>query len=162
MKPIYPDSPKATWLVKVLLVLFTVHASLLTVHSQGLPFLKNYSANDYHAHSRNFDVEIGEDGFVFFANFEGLMYYDRAEWHVIHTPGVTRVTVVFSDRNHVLWAGGYNYFGRIRRKANGELYLQRVGDRGLFLGEVLEIYENRSGELNFAVNDGNIYKVDQG
>ena len=160
MKPIYPDSPKATGLVKVLLVLFTVHASLLTVHSQGLPFLRNYTANDYHAHSRNFDVEIGEDGFVFFANFEGLMYYDRAEWHVIHTPGVTRVTVVYSDRNHVLWAGGYNYFGRIRRKANGELYLQRVGARGLFLGEVLEIYENRSGELNFAVSDGNIYKVE--
>ena len=160
MKSIYIDSPKVTWLVKVLLVLVTIHCSLLTIHSQGLPFLKNYMANDYHAHSRNFDVEIGEDGFVYFANFEGLMYYDRAEWHIIHTPGITRVTVVYCDKNNVLWAGGYNYFGRIQRKANGELYLQRVGAAGLFRGEVLEIYENKNGELNFAVNDGNIYQVE--
>ena len=108
----YMNQTKMAWIVKVLLVLVTYHFSLLTSFSQGIPFLKNYTAKDYHAHSRNFDVEIGEDGFVYFANFEGLMYYDRAEWHIIHTPGITRVTVVFCDKNNVVWAGGYNYFGR--------------------------------------------------
>jgi signal transduction histidine kinase/ligand-binding sensor domain-containing protein len=154
------NQTKMALIVRVLLVLVTYHLSLLTSFSQGIPFLKNYMATDYHAHSSNFDVEIGEDGFVYFANFEGLMYYDRAEWHIIHTPGITRVTVVYCDKNDVVWAGGYNYFGRIQRKANGELYLQQVGDAGLFRGEVLEIYENKSGELNFVVNDGNVYQVD--
>ena len=156
----YMNQTKMEWIVKVLLVLITYHFSLLTSFSQGIPFLKNYMAKDYHAHSRNFDVEIGENGFVYFANFEGLMYYDRAEWHIIHTPGITRVTVVFCDKNNVVWAGGYNYFGRIQRKANGELYLQQIGDPGLFKGEVLEIYEDKKGELNFVVNDGFIYQVE--
>ena len=156
----YMNPTKMTWIVKVLLVLFTFHFSLLTSFSQGIPFLKNFMAKDYHAHSRNFDVEIGADGFVYVANFEGLMYYDRAEWHIIHTPGITRVTVVYRDKNNVIWAGGYNYFGRIQRKANGDLYLQRIGDSGLFRGEVLEIYENKEGKLHFVVNDGYTYQVE--
>ena len=156
----YMNPTKMTWIVKVLLVLFTFHISLLTSFSQGIPFLKNFMAKDYHAHSRNFDVEIGADGFVYVANFEGLMYYDRAEWHIIHTPGITRVTVVYRDKNNVIWAGGYNYFGRIQRKANGDLYLQRIGDSGLFRGEVLEIYENKDSKLHFVVNDGYTYQVE--
>ena len=156
----YLNQTKMAWIVRVLVVLFTYHLSLLTSFSQGIPFLKNYTAKDYHAHSRNFDVEIGEDGFVYIANFEGLMYYDRAEWHIIHTPGITRVTVVYRDKNNVIWAGGYNYFGRIQRKENGDLYLQRIGDSGLFRGEVLEIFENKEGKLHFVVNDGYTYQVE--
>jgi signal transduction histidine kinase len=159
-KSIYMNDAKMTWIVKILLVLFTFHLSLTTSFSQGIPFLRNYTANDYHAHSRNFDVEVGEDGFVYIANFEGLMYYDRAEWHIIHTPGITRVTVVYRDNNNEIWAGGYNYFGKIQRKANGEIYLKQIGDPGLFKGEVLEIYENKAGELRFVVNNGYIYQVD--
>jgi len=151
---------RVMWIVKGLLILFTFSLSLLTSFSQGIPFLRNYTAQDYHAHSRNFDIEIGDDGFVFVANFEGLMYYDRAEWHTLHTPGITRVTVVFRDKNGVIWAGGYNYFGKIQRKSNGELYLKHIGDPGLFRGEVLEIYETKDGHLRFVVNDGYIYQVD--
>ena len=156
----YMNHTKMTWMVKVLLILVTYHFSLLTSFSQGIPFLKNFMAKDYHAHSRNFDVEIGVDGFVYVANFEGLMFYDRAEWHIIHTPGITRVTVVYRDKNNAIWAGGYNYFGRIQRKANGDLYLQRIGDSGLFRGEVLEIFENKDGKLHFVVNDGYTYQVE--
>ena len=154
------NGAKVMWSVKVLLVLFTLHLSPVTSFSQGIPFLRNYTANDYNAHSRNFDVEVGEDGFVYIANFEGLMYYDRAEWHTIHTPGITRVTVVYRDQRNTIWAGGYNYFGKIQRKTNGELYLKQVGDPGLFRGEVLKIYESKDGKLCFVVNDGLIYQVE--
>lgn len=129
------------------------------VNGQGVPFIKNYFANDYHAHSRNFDVEIGEDGIIYIANFEGLLYFNGAEWNTIHTPGITRVTVVKRDKNNTIWAGGYNYFGRIQKKANGQPYLQRIGDSKLFRGEVLEIME-KGDELCFAVNNGYIYKVE--
>ena len=159
-KIIYTDITKLKWMVKILLVFATYLFSPIHSFSQGIPFLKNFTATDYHAHNRNFDVEIGEDGFVYIANFEGLMYFDRAEWHIIHTPGITRVTVVYRDKNNVIWAGGYNYFGKILRKANGDLYLQQVGKPELFRGEVLEIYESKEGKLNFVVNDGYTYQVE--
>ena len=78
---------------------------------------------------------------------------------IIHTPGITRITVIYKDRNNEIWAGGYNYFGKIQIKDNGELYLQSVGKQGAFRGEVQEIWEEKDGSLNFLVNDGNIYEV---
>ena len=127
--------------------------------AQGIPFIKNYTSDDYHAHNRNFDVITTDDGSVFIANFEGLLYYNNVEWRIIHTPGITRITVIYKDRNNEFWAGGYNYFGKIQRKGNGELYLQTVGKQGAFRGEVQEIWEEKDNSLNFFVNDGNIYEV---
>ena len=127
--------------------------------AQGIPFIKNYTPDDYHAHNRNFDLVTTDDGSVFIANFEGLLYYNNVEWHMIHTPGITRVTVIYQDKNKDIWAGGYNYFGKIQRKDNGELYLQAVGKQDAFRGEVQEIWEEKDGSLNFLVNDGNIYEI---
>ena len=127
--------------------------------AQGIPFIKNYTPEDYHAHNRNFDVVTTSDGSVFVANFEGLLYYDNVEWRTLHTPGLTRITVVYCDKNNDVWTGGYNYFGKIQRKANGELYLKAIGKPGQFRGEVQEIWENKEGLLNFFVSDGNIYEI---
>ena len=126
--------------------------------AQGLPFLRNFTAEEYHGNKSNFDVVIGRDGTVYVANFEGLMYYDRAEWRMLYNPGITRITVVYRDVNGVIWAGGYNYFGRVITKDNGELALQQMAKAGLFRGEVLEIWE-KNGLLHFLVNDGNMYMV---
>ena len=127
--------------------------------AQGIPFIKNYTPDDYHAHNRNFDVITTDDGSVFIANFEGLLYYNNVEWRMIHTPGITRITVVYLDKDNNIWTGGYNYLGRVEKKANGELYLQAIGKRNAFRGEVQEIWEEKDGAINFFVNDGNIYEV---
>ena len=141
------------------LLLYTLFIySACLADAQGIPFLRNYFAEDYHAHSRNFDIAVSNDGIVFVANFEGLLYYDHAQWRIIHTPEITRVTVVYCDQNNTIWVAGYNFFGQVRTKENGELYLQRVAKRNAFKGEVQEIWES-NGKLHFMVNDGNMYVV---
>ena len=150
------------WIVKVLITLFTVLYSLFTnigASAQGIPFIRNFSAEEYHANSLNYDVETDEKGNVFIANFEGLMYYDHADWRIIHTPGISRVTVCVRTSDNTIWVGGYNYFGKVMHKANGELYLKRIAKPDLFRGEVSEIYE-MDGKVRFIVNNGNIYQVD--
>ena len=89
--------------------LFTFHSTFL--HAQGLPLIRNYTATEYGAHNRCYDIEIGEDGTVFVANFEGLLYYDRSRWRIINTPDMTRVTEVYRASDNTIWVGGYNYFG---------------------------------------------------
>ena len=126
--------------------------------AQGMLYLQNYSAEDYQAHNINFDINTGKDGTIFAANFEGLLYYDHAEWSILHTSGITRVTTTFRDKNDVIWAGGYNYFGRIDRKPNGELYLKQIGKPDLFHGEILEMWE-KDDTLRFVANNGKVYKV---
>ena len=149
---------KVKWMVKVLTVLFTLHYSLFTASAQGLPFFRNFTAAEYHANNMNFDTETDENGIVYVANFEGLMYYDHAEWRIIRTPGTTRVTVCYRAEDNQIWVGGYNYFGKIQRKDNGEITLRRIGREDLFRGEVKEIYEE-NGKLLFVVSNGIIYEV---
>ena len=149
------------WIVKVLTVLFTIHYSLFiasTASAQGIPFFRNFMSEDYHANNMNFDIEIDENGTIFVANFEGLMYYDHAEWRIIRTPGITRVTVCYRAEDNQIWVGGYNYFGKIERKDNGVIFLKRIGSQDLFRGEVREIYEE-NGKLLFIVSNGIIYEV---
>jgi signal transduction histidine kinase len=145
--------------MKRLLFLIIIACHVMAAAAQGIPFIRNYKSTDYHAHNMNFDIEVGTDGTVYVANFEGLLYYDRAEWHIIHTPGITRVTVVKCTDDGTVWVGGYNFFGRIEKKSNGERYLHRVGKSGLFHGEIQEIWES-DGALSVLVNDGSTYRVE--
>ena len=128
------------------------------IHGQGIPFIRNFMANEYNANNTNYDIETDEQGHVIVANFEGLLYYDYAEWRIIRTPGITRVTVVYKATDNTIWVGGYNFFGKVVRKPNGDIALQRIGSPDLFRGEVLEIYE-QDGELQLIVNNGMIYQV---
>ena len=121
--------------------------------------MKNYTTQDFHAHNFNLDVKTAANGMVFVANFEGLLYYDHVDWHIIYTPGYTRVVVVYRDQKDSIWAAGYNYMGKVRYRENGEPYLHRIGRVDDFQGEVQEITEYK-GQLYFAVNDGKVYQVD--
>ncbi len=144
--------------VKGLLSLFLFTISPLAAVSQGFPLIRNYTAEEYGGHNRNYDIEIGADGTVFVANFEGLLYYDRARWRIIHTPDISRITVVYRDSKDTIWAGGYNYLARLQKRANGELFLEQVGQDSQFKGEVVEIFET-DGLLQFVASDNNIYQV---
>ena len=144
-----------------LIISCTMFAAACVTWAQGLPFIKIYKGEDYHAHDLNFDVKVTDDGTLFAANFEGMLYYDNATWRILHTDGNSRITVSYLDKDGVLWVGGYNFFGRVAVQENGELYLQRAGEKNLFVGEVLEIWEN-DGNLQFCVNNGTVYLVKDG
>ena len=149
-------------LTSYLLPLTSLCAALFTsvsASAQGIPFIRNYTAEEYRANKLNYDVENDENGNVFVANFEGLMYYDHADWRIIHTPGISRVTVTVRTSDNTIWVGGYNYFGKVEKMANGEVRLRRIGKANLFRGEVSEIFE-QDGKVRFIVNNGNIYQVE--
>ena len=79
----------------------------------GVPFFKNYAANVYKAHNRNFDVICDKEGHVFFANFEGLLVYNHAEWRVIHTPGISRIVDLEEGKDGKIWFTGVNVKGYV-------------------------------------------------
>ena len=150
--------PRIIGMVKWLLLFYLLTFLPLTSGAQGLPLIRNYTTAEYGGHNRCFDIEIGEDGTVFVANFEGLLYYDHAQWRIIHSSDISRVTVVYRDSKNTIWVGGYNNLARLRKRPNGELFMQQIGQNGQFQGEVMEIYEE-GGSLLFVASDNNIYEV---
>ena len=148
--------------VRACLVIIITNYSLLITHSikaQGLPLIRNFTAAEYGGHNRCYDIEMDEDGTVYVANFEGLLYYDRAQWRMIYTPDISRVTVAYRDSKGTVWVGGFNFFGRLQRRPNGELMMQRLGE-SVFEGELMEIFED-GGKLQFVASDNNIYQVEE-
>ena len=72
----------------------------------GIPFFENFTASQYNAHNRNFDVVCDREGHTFFANFEGLLVFDNVEWRVVHTPDISRVVEVsIDDEGNVRFEG---------------------------------------------------------
>ncbi len=136
------------------------HFSFLmsTAAAQGIPFLRNYNATEYMGHNQNFDVIAAKDGTVFVANFEGLLYYDQAQWRMIHTEGITRITSVFQDSKGTVWAGGYNYFGSVKADSRGVLQLESRHAENVIRGEVQWIWE-KHGNIFFLASDKRIYAV---
>ena len=147
-------------LLRILLCTATFHFQLSTFNclAQGLPLIRNYTAAEYGGHNINYDIEIGEEGTVYVANFDGLLYYDRTRWRIIHTPELRRVTVVYRDDHNTVWVGGFNFFARLEKRPNGELFIHQIGHQGQFEGEVMEIFE-KGESLQFLVSDNNIYEV---
>ena len=141
------------WLLSALC---SVHG--LMTYAQGIPFIRNLTAEEYHGHNRNFDILALDDGTVFVANFEGLLYFDNAEWQMLHTPDIANLTTLFRDHRGMVWAGGYNYIGHVAVSANGSLRLQRIGSGKEFDGEVQQISE-RNGYIEFTVSDGTVCQV---
>ena len=150
------------------LVIFNLQSSIFNfqssifnfsaLHAQGIPFFHNFPATEYKAHNKNFDIVAADDGTVYVANFEGLLYYDQASWRIIHTPGITRVTSLFLDSQGTLWTGGYNYIGFLATDDKGILYLKSIGGKHKVNGEVLQIWETGS-DIRALVSDGSEYIV---
>lgn len=119
----------------------------------GLPFFQNFTSQDYLAHNRNFDVVCDSSGIAYFANFEGIIFFNGAEWNKILTPGISRITRLHADSNNHIWAGGHNYIGKIVTSTNGSPVLETFisddtkGKNNIRIGEVLRITEERDSLL---------------
>jgi len=138
-----------------ILLFFTI---LSGTKAQGIPSIRNYFASEYKAHNRNFDITIGLNGIVYVANFEGLLYFDNAEWRIIHTPSITRLTAVTCDSKGIVWVGGYNFVGYVATDNKGAPYLKNIGQSNEFRGEIIWIWDN-NGEPRFLSNKHEIYGI---
>lgn len=147
--------------MKILLFLLVSFYSCCAFAGVGVPFFVNYTAAAYGAHNRNFDVHADTAGVVFFANFEGLLYYDHDRWRTLRTPGYSRVTRLYRDSCGTLWTAGYNFLARVQACGNGNFRLDPlVSDTSTFrIGEIVSLY-GHGGHLRLSNTKGEIYETD--
>ncbi len=126
----------------------------------GKPFFQNFPALEYKGHNRNFDVACDSTGRVFVANFEGLMVYDGADWQMIHTPGISRVTRLYRAKDGRMWFGGYNVLGYLEEN-DKPLYVVCDTTQTTNMGEVSYIDEH-DGAIRFCTIGNQKYEVREG
>lgn len=148
----------------IVLLLFLAGCLPLAFAQTGIPFFRNFTSQEYGAHNRNFDVVCDSTGTPYFANFEGIIYFNGAQWNKILTPGISRITKLHIDHTGRIWAGGYNYIGWIDCEPNGTPILHSLlSDKDIpeekRIGEVLDIQENGNTLTFSATNYQAIYII---
>ena len=145
----------------LLLILFIPDGGLLAIN-KGKPFFRNFSALEYKGHNRNFDVTCDDDGRVFIANFEGLLIYDGAQWRMIHTPGISRVTCLHNDGEGKVWFGGDGFLGNVSMSDSLEVrYVVSDTSRTRGFGEISRI-SGGGCRLEFTVSSGESFSWENG
>ena len=56
--------------------------------TNGTTFIKNYSEKEYNAHAQNFYITQDKRGLMYFANNEGVLYFDGIKWESIYLPSL--------------------------------------------------------------------------
>jgi serine phosphatase RsbU (regulator of sigma subunit)/ligand-binding sensor domain-containing protein len=128
---------------------------------RGLPFLRNYLPEEYHAHEQNFDIIQANNGFMYFANFAGILEFDGSGWAKIPTMSGMRVVSLTMDGNGKIFAGGLYDFGFIETDPKGQTKFVSLTDNQKHLKNIGLIFKVLEAENKvYFFSEKNIYIYD--
>lgn len=164
--------------MKKLIFIFTL-LTFLYAGAQDLPPILKYSPDSYSAGNQNWMVTQGSNGFMYFANNEGLLEYNGSEWALYPTPNETIMRSVKVIGNRV-YCGFYMDFGYWARKADGSMAYTSLGtkirnkiiddeqfwnitqyDRWVMFQSLMQIfiYDTKTGTFNVIGSDTGMHRV---
>ncbi len=151
---------------QVIILLFLLPFYAFTqVKTIGTPNIHNYPKTVYKAGTQNWDVAQDANGFMYFANNDGVLRFDGISWDLLSVP-TTPVRSIIVDSNNRIFVGLSNDFGLFEKNENGiyefkSLKHLLLDDVKVFT-EVWRIHEIRQGivfqtfEYSFLLNNNEI------
>jgi len=91
------------------------------VKSIGLPDVRNYKRNEYKGGTQNWNIGQDKNGYLYFANNNGLLQFDGSSWRKYPLPNLTSVRCLKIDNSGKIFVGGYNEFGFFKPDNKGKL-----------------------------------------
>ena len=88
--------------------------SLLTAQERGetgLPYITNYSHEQYGAHPQNWAAAQDRRGVIYFANNDAILEYDGARWRAITVPNSSNVRSMALGSDGLIYVGCQADFG---------------------------------------------------
>jgi serine phosphatase RsbU (regulator of sigma subunit) len=108
-------------------ILFLLLSSIVCAQNKetGIPFIVNYSPEEYDAETLNWGVNQDSRGIMYFANWGGVLEYDGVKWRTIVVPNVNCRSIDI-DKRGIIFAGSKNDFGYLKPDVNGNLVYQSL------------------------------------
>lgn len=109
---------------KILFILLTLLISNKLIYSQnaiGLPTIKSYTTEDFHAGTQSWGMAQDKNGVLYFANNSGLLSYDGTYWKLYTLPNATIIRSVVIDSKGRIIVGGQDEIGYFFPDKNGIL-----------------------------------------
>ncbi|MEQ9301873.1 MAG: response regulator [Cyclobacteriaceae bacterium] len=134
----------------------------------GIPLMESYTLKDYSSNtasygSQNYDVVLGDDGRMYFANIEGLLIFE-GKWVRVRLPGNAGVYSLAKASDGTIYVGAQNEIGYLSHNAIGELQyhslLEQLGDQGK---EAFIVYETlvNGNDVYFLTSSDELYVFDR-
>ncbi len=116
---------------------------------KGMPFITNFSTDDYQGGIQNWDITQDKRGFIYVANNFGLLEFDGNEWRLYDIYNNTKLRSVHVAQDGKIYIGGQSIFGYFEADETGLLkftpLLDRVPEKFRNFDDVWKIYESPSG-----------------
>ena len=122
---IYFFNPKNRFRPLVLLTLvfnLAFHGLHSQQHSEaGLPYIQNYSPDEYGAFFQNWGAVQDSLDIIYFANGDGILSYNGASWNLLELPGLVSPNAITSTKKGTIFLGGIDEIGYLNSDEIGQL-----------------------------------------
>lgn len=113
--------PLPKLLVISMLLMLRSHSSFGQATNIGIPFITNYPNELYQAGTQNWDIDQHPNGFMFFANNNGLLQFDGINWKLFPLNNKTIVRSLHITKQGRIYVGGQGDFGYFEPNKQGLL-----------------------------------------
>lgn len=87
----------------------------------GNPFITNYLAKDYKAHTQNWSVAQDNRGIMYIGNGDGVLIFDGKNWELLPLPKKVTARTLVKSPNGIIYAGSINQFGYLKPNNIGQM-----------------------------------------
>ncbi|MCF8274643.1 MAG: LuxR C-terminal-related transcriptional regulator [Flavobacteriaceae bacterium] len=94
-----------------------------------------FDKKDFESDSQFWAMCEDQEGRLIFGNNEGVLVYDGEYWKKILLPNNSSVRSLMIDANGLIWVGGYNEIGNLKKDNYGNYYYKSLIDE-LHLGNI--------------------------
>lgn len=95
----------------------------------GLPFIQNYTTEEYPGHAQNWAIVQSDDGKMYFGNTEGIMEFDGHNWRLIELPSEAGVLSLAKSIDGHIYAGAFGDIGYLEPDSNNLLNFISLKDK---------------------------------
>jgi ligand-binding sensor domain-containing protein len=119
------------------------------VKSTGTPSILNYPKSEYNAGTQNWGIAQDKNGFMYFANNDGILRFDGIHWDLIEVSPSTPVRSIAIDSDNRVFAGLNNDFGLLQQNETNPPFFQSLRhllpDPDIQFDDIWKIHEISQG-----------------
>ena len=136
----------------ILLLLLLIYIPLTAqINKNGIPFIKNYSPNEYNASEQNWAICEDNRGIIYVGNNDdGVLEFDGNTWNKIPISNSSIVRSITYAEDGTIYVGGVGEFGYLAPDIKGKMHYHSLTNQldAVSFKDVWKIY-SYNGEVYF-------------
>jgi len=105
----------------IIIILITPFFIYGQINKNGVPFIKNYSPEEYDAHGQNWAIVKDNRGVMYFANNFGVLEYNGTKWQLYDNELSATIYSLSKDESGIIYYGASQDFGMMLPDSLGSL-----------------------------------------